>query len=421
MMTTPTSFSAATRGLRRSLAAGLIGIGLFAGCDGVTNAEGDAVVTGTVTDDAGYGKQAGRVESAAVTAARVDGEGRTSTLSGTATTDAEGRYTLDLEESSDVVVVTAQKADFTSRVLVATDGEARVRALPMTTESRVEADVYVAARGEADGEAVSLADVAAYVDARTAASVAAGSSTTARLAAAVAAAAAAADEVVEEEEGEEATEAAAESEFRAYLRLQANAEVGTDEDDAEEDFRAAYLAAYTEADVEVSTRARARQAARAAIVRFSNSLTSDARFALRQQAELDAAIETSSAIEAAFREGGASQARIAALAEARAELLAELRAASDQGDLDDARDDYERDVEAELRTAFDVTAVQLTATEAALTGLRSTLSTSVSAAAGAGAIATAYTTFYTSAEAAVRSTLPGAEAAGRVVVLLAAQ
>ncbi|HMB89505.1 MAG TPA: carboxypeptidase-like regulatory domain-containing protein, partial [Rhodothermales bacterium] len=97
---------------------------VFTGCDSDgLDANGDARVTieGEVTDDSGFGKTAAAIEGAVVTAATVQSDGSLQSLSGEATTNAEGRFALDIEAPSDLTVVIAEKGSFTSKVLVATE------------------------------------------------------------------------------------------------------------------------------------------------------------------------------------------------------------------------------------------------------------------------------------------------------------
>lgn len=400
-------------------------------CDSSTGVggEADATIRGQVTDDAGFGKTAGAVEGALVTASGVRARGNLTQLEGQATTDAEGRFALDVDDASEYVVLTAQKGSFRTKALVYTAGKARVNAMPMTTESHAEADVYVEAR-EADGgddEGITAADVALYVTREVAADIASGRTTTAAVAAAIRAAVDAEREYVAEEEGEVPDEEIRKEKREAFLRLQADLAASANtsaRSEAVEAFQEAVVQAHAAAGVAAETQAKARQAGRAALVKYSSNITSDARFSLRREAEIVAALATAQAIEAQFEAAGASSARLSALAQARTTLIARLRAAGSSSAIADAQAEYASDVEAELASEMGVNASLLATASTAIALARTSLDVALTTATSARAVAGAYASFYATAETSAEESLTGTAKAGfgaTVLTLLSVQ
>lgn len=405
------------------------------GCDSNDpdiSATGDATFTGRVTSDEGYvtgsanRSAAGPVRGAVVTAAAVSANGQTRLLQGQATTDAEGRFSLDADGSAGVVVLMAEQADFRSSVLIEAGGAASgsVMAPPMTAESHAEADVYVAARTRS--QRVKPADAVAYVSARTAAEIESGATSASDVAASVAAAAEAEAAYLRTDEGGETSgntveEGQAErtrgyASFRTRITSAMSVEARTAAVQAFED---AYARAYAEAGVTASHQAQASRAGARAAVTFSGS--SDARFATQQQARLYAALATAFAVEEEFRAAGAASSRVSALAQARAALAASIRAAATAEALAQAEAAYEAAVRTELTAEADVSAAALASADTATTAANATLDASVQAAATAEAVAQAYATFFASARTAAETVL-GTDAAFavKVVALLSA-
>lgn len=401
---------------------------LFAGCDSSTGPglTGDARFEGRVTDDVGFGKAAGEIEGAVVTAANVSANGSTDRLTGDATTDAEGRFVLSVEDVANEVILTAEKGDFRSRVMAYTDGRARVDVIPMSVETHGEASVFVEARRQDDENEVTMADVAVYVTQEVAAEVLANPDAAAKIAAAIAAEAKTKKSYAREERGGEEVQEARDRENQAFMSFQSQVSVSADasaQSEALEALEQALVRAYTESGIEVDEQARARQAALAAMVRFSGDLSSNTRLHLRKKAEILAAMAASQALGASFRAAGATDARLSALEQAESTLLAGLRAATSMNALAEAKADFEADVRSELAAEIGLDANVLESAEAALATARTTLELALSSAASAQAIAAAHASFYAAAEAAVRTSLPnsdGAELAAYVLTLLSA-
>lgn len=410
-------------------AAVLAGALLMTGCDDATgpNLEGETTFEGVVTDDAGFGKTAGTVDGAVVTASNVTASGSTNRLEGSATTNAQGRFELHAEDAADEVVLTAEKSGFRSKVMVFAEGRSSVRAMPMTTETHGEAEVFVEARQQDDEDDVTMSDVAVYVTKEVAAETAASASAAADVAAAIVAEARTRkDYIRDEDDGEEEVDDAREKEAQAFIELQADLSASSStsaQTAAIEAFEQALIEAYTEAGVSIETQARARQAARAALVRFSGSTSSSARFHLRKKAELLAAIATSEAVEASFRASGATSARIDALQQAQSTLIARLRAATSASAVADAKAEYESKVEDELAAEIGVNSTIIANADAAMDAAKVTLELALATASSARAVAQAHASFYATAEAAARSSFGGnsnADFGARVLALLSA-
>ena len=394
---------------------------LVTGCDSTDGVESDATFEGRVTDEGGFGKTMADIEGAVVTASNVTAGGTTQ-LSGEATTNAQGRFSLDVDGAADEVVLTAQKASFRARTMAYTAGRGRVKTMPMTMESTGEADVFIQVRGRSDAADVMMSDVAVYVTEQVAAEIDGNTSAAANVAAAIAAEARAKREYVREEEGDENIDEIEENENDAFLQLQADLYASSSasaEAAAMEAFENALIEAYSDADVSIETQAKARHAGRAAISVFTNGTAS---FHLRKRAELMAALATAHAIEAAFRAEGASSARLNALAQARSTLISNIRAASSTTAVASAKANYASSVETELASEAQVSTNVLSTATTAMGIAKATLDITVNTASSASVIAAAHATFFQSAESAAQSSIGSATTkaslAARVLALL---
>lgn len=402
---------------------------LVAGCDSTTGVEPDfdtVTIQGRVTDDAGYGKQMDNVEGAVVTAASIRANGSLTEHDVEATTDVDGRFDLEVEPASDVLLLRASADNgFTSRALVYIDGDAVVRSMPLTTESTVEADVYLEARSEGHSN-VRPAAVAAYVNAAMAAEVQSGAAEAAEVAAAVAAAIDAQRSFLLGQDGiNNATlnaQADAEAEAFSVLQTQLNGAANASvEAAAYGDFYDALVESYTEAGVDLAAQAKARAAAAAALSRSSAGVAADVRVELRRQAMRLAALATAHSVEARFEASGASGATIDALADARADYVAEIDAATSINALADAADAYSEAVTAQLAATAELTAAQIDAAYSTIGAAAAALQAALEVASSAGAVANAYITFDTAATSALAAHFDDhaqAELAAAIILLM---
>lgn len=408
------------------LAAVVAGALLITGCDDATGPDVDGQTTfeGRVTDDDGFGKTSADIEGAVVTATNVTASGSTNRLEGQATTNAEGRFELEAHDVGNEVVLAAEKASFTSKAMVYSEGRSTVRTMPMTLETHGEADVFVEARQQDDDDEVAMSDVAVYVTQEIAAEAAIDAQAASDVAAAIVAEARTRKDYMREEGSDDDVDGARERENKAFVDLQAglSASASTSaETTAIHAFEQALVDAYTSAGVNVETQAKARQASRAALVRFSGSLSSNAQFHLRKRAEILTAMATSEAVEASFRASGATSARLDALQQAQSTLIARLRTASSVSAVADAKAEYESNVEDELAAEIGVNATAIATAGAALGTAKTTLGVALATASTARAVAQAHASFYTSAEAAARGTFTGnskADLGAKVLALL---
>lgn len=407
-----------------------LGLLMLVGATGCDSSDPDptsdeVTINGRVTSDAGYDSEdearaAGPVEGATVTAVAVDASGQTSPLQGSATTDADGEFSLETDGTSNVVVVMAEAEGFRSSALVeagaATDGA--VTAPPMTAESHAEAEVYVEARSRS--QQVHVADAVAHVTARTAAEIESDAATTADVAAALAAAVEAEAHYLRHDDGGDASAEEVE-ESREYRRTRfatfrasvASATSAAARAAAVRAFEEAYANAYAESGLTMSHQAEASQAGARAAVQFSGS----SEFATTQQARLYAALATALAAEQAFEANGAASTRLDALAEARADLVAAIRAATSASAVAAAQVEYVTNVRTELAAEADLSATVIESAFAAMSAAETTLDASVEAASSAEAVAEAYVAYFGDAREVVEELL-GADAALAVQVIV---
>ena len=421
-----------------SLAALLVAaFALTTGCDssGANEAEDGLTIEGRATDDSGYSKSRGRIEGAAVTAVSVEADGSRRNLSGKTTTDAEGHFRLETDAATPkVLILRAETESFATSALVYAEGRSSVHAMPMTAESHAEADVYVEARNQASyfeardqaSRGATIADVAAFVDTQVAASIQAGQTTAEKVAAAVRSSVEAEVAYAKEASPDVHEDEAREQKLEAFFTLQAALAASSNtaaQVEATEAFEARLARAYVEAGASAEAQAKASLAARLVL----SPVGSDAGLALRKRAEVIAALATTHAVEAAFEAGGATQARIDAVAAAGATLLAELRAVTLEGyqsQVDAAHATYQSSVEAELSNELDVDASAISEAQASFSVAEQILTNMLSVTGSAKAITEAYSAFYTHAEASARRSFSGnakASLAATVLVLLSAQ
>jgi hypothetical protein len=389
---------------------------LLSACDLSTNPGLEArsiTLDGRVTSEAGYGKAGSDVDGATVTAASVTAGGNLAVHSQETQTNAQGHFELGVTAESDVLVVMASRTDFEARALVDLAGHTgnRVRVMPLTAESTVEADVFVESHEQGHDD-VTSADVALHVNADAAAQVRSGSSTTAALAAAVASVVRASNEFVVRAGANTAAdlETARDRQRTAFARLHADLYAGADaasERAALDAFFEAVVEAWTDAGIDISTQAKARAAGAATVLNLATNLHSATRLEVRRQAMYVAALARSLAVEAELRADGASDATLASLAEAQAQMLAEIRAAGSANALDQAWARFRAEAEAGLAATTDLTQAQIASAVSALQTVRTALETSLSLAGSAEAVADAYVAFDVAADAALTSNLNG--------------
>lgn len=364
----------------------------------------DTTINGSVTTDASSAKAP--VEGAVVTAAAVSGSGSLSALGGTATTDAEGSFSLSTEATLDPVVLSASSTGFASRALLEAGAavSSRVTAPPMTAETEAEADVFLAAR--ARNSAVDVADAVYIVTADVAADIRSGSVATADVAAAVVAAVEAERETADDmEEGDPTPEAreTRDEEYASFRVALAASGSSSGRATALARFEADYDEAYAEAGLSARARARVAAARAKAIVRFSRGFSSRTQVAVRRRARIAAAQATGLAVEAAFEAEGASSARIQALAAARAELVSSLEAAATESAMTAAEAEYAASVRAEISAETGASASQLNAAAQASASARTAFDAALTLATTGRAVATALGTFYAAVEAGAES------------------
>jgi hypothetical protein len=417
--------------LRGAATAGILSLALVLGaCDTATDSDVDGravVLEGRVTAADGYGKSGSSVDGATVTAASVGADGQLAVHTEQTSTNAEGRFELGVTAMSDVLVVSATSANIETRALVDIGAESgsRVRVMPLTIESTVEADTYVESR-ESGHSHVTTADVAFQVNTNAAGNVRSGGATTAHLASAIASSVAASYEYAlrsgtyaeAEINGARDRQRAAFARFQQDLHAAANA---TAEQAALDAFAEAMVEAWSDAGIELSAQAKARAAGVSAVVNLASSLQSATRFEVRKQAMYLAALAKSLAVEAELQAAGASNTTITALRNARTEMLTSIRAAASASALDSAWAGFRTQAEVGLAASTDLTHAQIEAAHSAITAARSVLDTSLTLAGSAAAVADAYVTFETAASTALTTSLndsTNTETAVNVIVLL---
>lgn len=402
----------------------------LAGCDddsSVTDpgTTGETTISGRVTDDAGFSKAAD-VEDADVRAAEVDDEGNRDQADGEAVTSADGRYSLETEADSRVMIVTATKADFTSETLVVNrDDDDTIAAMDMNDETRAEAGVYVEARSmDGNERPVTAGDVALYVDAETAASIRANNTSDAEVASAVHSAVEGELMYLSEANvSSDDIDAATDNKVDAFVALQSNISAGGDAANAMNEFTSSMADAHVDAGIDATLSAEARQTASLVLANLVNDLNATAQFALRQRAELLAALTTAAAVEAEFRSESNLESEADAVENAGITLATSIAAASSESDIEDAWAAFESETKAQLSAGITLGAALLETVEASLLSLKTSFDDSIAAASSIDAVIELKSEYHADARAQAEtdlSTISNAEFAARVLTLVSA-
>lgn len=444
-----------TYGTVLGLALGLIVVG----CDSETASEVEsASISGQVTDDrsaegnaiqdesaqasastssAAVRPKAG-VEGAVVTATAVQAQGTTNPLEGEATTDADGSFTITVEgEGASEVVRLEADGEVSTSTIAQVDGRSSVQSQPMTTESDVEAEVYLEAKAQ-DGasvhsEGVTTADVALYVNPEVAADIRASQSTMSDVAAAITSSVEAESRSNAQSEGGIGESALADAKADAYSDLQSGLGSAGSADARTQtvvSFENAMSNLYVEAGGSEESQAESRQASTSIMIEFSAEVSEDAELGLRRQAELLRAEATARAQEAIFEAQGASQTTLDALASARQQLQADIRTATSTQAMVEAKNGYEAEVKSEMESTFEISSSTISKAETEIGTSVSTLFGTLAdltdlLGSSVDTVLNAYDSYYVDAEASASSTFKAemesaerAEAAAKALVYL---
>lgn len=335
------------------------------------------------------------VEGYAVTAAEVDGEGRTDITGMQAMTDAEGNFSLKVDVSAEAegeartvsdFVVQAQKDDGpTSEVIVSQEltADEEVKTEPITVESSVESDAYVEARVSGEWQAegggnggsepcmgCTTANLRSMIDAETAAMIDASQDYQADLEAESKAVVSGmkgwAKGLMDNAGAAEADiEAALQAQTEARATLSAalyDAESSSEVDSAWETYSQAVVSAYTDNNITAEHLAVGAQSAAEAMLHFQSDLSAQAEQRAKAAAELWRAQKVRASVEA----------KINAMAEASMDQKTQVESAGDaletklrnageassdfQAKIEQAWEDYESSVRTQFMAALEAEA-----------------------------------------------------------------
>lgn len=408
---------------------------VFVACDsgGPELQVNDVTVSGSVTEEDAYGKRAD-VEGAVVTATSVSADGSERAHADSAVVSATGQYSIRLRDVGSHIVLQAESPTLEARVVVVAEAadDENVVAAPMNEESTVEADVFVESRLESMD--LTLAAIAAFVDARVAAEAAGGGINVNGLAELILMGQQAEEEYVSEGEPDEGPVANRISDKRAsdreaYLTLQSSlaaAGSASAEASAIADFEVAFGAGFMEAGASASFSAEASDVRRAAIVRFSGetSVNANVATAVELAANRYAGVALGAAVKAMFEAEGAASATLDDVDDAVVTFAEAVAAAESRAEASLAFSAFRTSIEAGLAAELGVSTTLIEAASAAVGTARAALDVAVTAATDAALVAEAHATFYAAAETAASTTLSAnakAEFAADVIALLAAR
>ncbi len=412
----------------------IISAGLFAvSCgDTTTGIEGSAEVTfqGEVENLSSSGDSQGSVEGATVTVARVTADGSLETIGNAqATTNAEGEYSLQVDlsvvsETANHIVIVASKGGQTAKAYVAAEIEdgATIAIQPITFESSAESSIYenVIASGNAD--IVTKANIEATVNTEVATAIESSAQSAADVAAGLAAAAQARAEFyaeqgveVTEEQFNQIVQLKQEALVQLAAQLQA-AETAEAEEAAFRTFLQTVANAQLEAGLEAWAAAEANDLAARVLVNESSELSAEAQAELRRTAYYFTAVTLEEAVKAKAEALGASEATINAIAEAGAELQANILAAAtpSEAQIDAFFAEFNEAVENAIATDASLNGeayILVNNAISGVSGVKATFETTLNAATSLNVILNAYNAFYSGVNALVESTFTGLSSA----------
>ncbi len=372
----------------------------------------EVTVQGKVTTSDSYAEEPSAeepAENATVRAAAVSGT-ELQWFDATATTDAQGEFTLTIDNRPEPILIQAETEDGmrVATVIEANAGEssANLTVPPLNVQSTAASDIFLAARG--DYPSTTTADVMLHVTPAVAMIIGEGEVETSDAGRAIGAAVTA-ETVFASGAGESAISSAVVNARRAaYADLRhelAAAGSASARMAALDNFFEAYTRAYIEAGASALVAARAAATAARAATHFSGDLSASHEFDLTHQAQLAAAKSAALAVEAEFEAAGASAATMQALTIAHNEMMTALKAATSAAAMADAMAAYSAQVQAELAAELDVPESTVSAAIQSTAAAQATLDSAISVAGTAGAIADAYAAYYEAAYAAAESAL----------------
>lgn len=341
-------------------------------------------IEGRVDDEkASAGKRSDTaVQGAAVTAFALNANGELEPLEGKTTVDASGRYKLTVEGElpEEVVIVRAKQEGFSAQTLVyavATEGAA-VKAMPMSAETSLEADVYQQMRRNGKNGPERAAEVAQVVTAEVASDAAAGETTAAEIAQGLTVAAEARTNYLQENSpgfNSSMWAAAGRQKVQAFARLQnqvAQANSSKERQEASVQLEQAVAAAYTKADVSKETAVKAELVGYAAFAAYSNVSEEGSLGLLKQTAHLKAKA-LARGLKAAFEGGQVSSARFETIQTEAQTLSAALKQAATVEAVQAAVAAFKTTVKAELAAELGVSEDKLQQAEDALVQAKASL------------------------------------------------
>ncbi|MEX2398402.1 MAG: hypothetical protein WD491_15295 [Balneolales bacterium] len=379
-----------TKILRYNFIPAILGFLVFfsTGCDSGVDAVGDTesvTVSGQATENGSTqnNQRAGKtaessevlnsVEGAVVTAVAVHADGSVSTLEGETTTDANGEFTLTAEGegAADYIRVFAQgDGEFETSSIVQVNGRETVNSPPLTAESHAHADIYLEAKSEDNSnshyEGVTAADVSIFVNADLAADINARTESAADMGIAIANAVNAQIEYNTKAEAGIDMNAIADARSDAYARFQSDLAAATDAEartEAYANLEESYINVFSENGANFETQAQFNQTFTSILIEASGEADGNAELNLRKQAELILSTTSALAIEEKFEAEGASEVTLDALAEARTEVVADIRQATSAKAIVDAKAEYKASVDAETESHFNISSEMRTTAE----------------------------------------------------------
>jgi hypothetical protein len=380
------------------------------------------------------------VEGAVVTAVAVHADGSVSALDGQATTNAAGEFTFVAEgegASDHVRVIAEADGGFEASAIVNVRGRSSVNIRPVTSASHAQARVFLAARAEAKGdthsEGATKTDVSVMINSDVAADINSSAQSTANLGVAIANAVKAQSEFSSRTDANVDFSSVGSLKLEAYSRFATALSASTSSASrasAYANLEDDYVKIFSESGVDLVTQAKLHQTGSALMLQAGKKMSGNVETGIRKQADLVHAHATALAVEAIMEAEGASQARLDALASARAELVADIRTATSVEAVAEAKAEYRASAQAIIEAHYSissaVTASAESQIETSFTVLVQAISNlSVFLGNAAEVTAQAFASFYASAETDAKVSFRNAgmseaeaEAAAQLTVLL---
>jgi hypothetical protein len=404
---------------------------------GVGTDEETATINGSVAENSAGGESLTAAKAGTayvVSAARISSNGSIETIEGTETeVDGDGRFTLavDAETASYIVVVAENSSGSLMGYTAArVENNQSYTIKPLNAESTAETMVFANIVSEGQADVVSRSDIELAVSQGAADEIKSNSDAAAELSAAVVEAAEARAEFFAEKETDASLSLAQELKTEAHVQYEAAldaAATAEDRKEARDVFVEASVDAYAEAGVEAENIAKLIHLKTEVIKNSAGNISTEAMNSIRVSLSLYAAAALDRAMIAKAEASNSSEATVQAVADAGAELKAEIESGSGaENEINATFENYREEVRAAFENDTSAEAVVILAVDTEVNaqgGAKAEFSNKLKSLLGTSSVTEAYAEFYTAVYSSVEAAAEAdaeinIEAATEIVILM---